>query len=116
MKNVFTVKSLFLYQAMALLLLLTASCSSTRRSIGLEEGWELISESKVNFVTDKDVIEVRSRNMYTAIRFKVEDREVRINELKITFQNGDKLEPSIDDVIPADQYSRVIELAREGRY
>ncbi len=53
--------------------------------------------------------------MYTDIRFKVEDREVRINDLKIYFQNGDKLEPSIDFVIAADQESRIIELSKDGR-
>jgi hypothetical protein len=92
------------------------SCSSSRRSIGVEEGWELISEQKVGFVRDKDEIKVESRNSFTAIRFKVEDKDVKINDVRIYFQNGDKLEPSLDDVIGADQYSREIELARDGRF
>ena len=96
--------------------LVTASCGSSRRTFGLEEGWEVLGERKVNFVRDRDEIEVKSRNMFTDIRFKVEDRDVRINDLKVTFQNGDKLEPAVDDVISANQYSRVIELARDGRY
>ena len=82
----------------------------------MEEGWELLSESKVNFVRDKDEIRINSHNQFTAIRFKVEDREVRINDVKIYFDNGDKLEPNIDEVILADQYSRIIELAKDGRY
>ena len=104
--------------AAILLLVLIAgihSCAS-RRSIGVEEGWELLAERKVNFVRDKDVIDIESRNQFTAIRFKVEDRDVRINDLRIWFDNGDKLEPNVDDVIVADQYSRIIELARDGRY
>lgn len=92
------------------------ACGSSRKVVGLEEGWELLSESKVNFVRDKDEIEVNNRNMFTAIRFKVEDRDIRINDLKIFFQNGDKLEPAIDEIIQADQYSRTIDLALEGRY
>ena len=92
------------------------ACGSSRRSIGVEEGWELLSEKKVNFVRDKDDIHVDSRNQFTAIRFKVEDRDVRINDLKIYFRNGDKLEPKIDDEVPANQFSREIELARDGRY
>jgi hypothetical protein len=92
------------------------SCGSSRRTVGIEEGWEVLAEEKVNFVKDKDEIEVRSRNMFTAIRFTVEDRDIRINDLKVTFQNGDKLEPAIDEVIAADQSSRVIDLALEGRY
>ncbi len=103
-----------------MLLLLSAvmvsSCGTARRSIGIEEGWELLGEKKVNFVRDKDDLPVRSNNQFTAIRFKVEDRDVRLNELKVFFQNGDKLEPALDDVITAGQASRIIELAADGRY
>lgn len=96
-------------------LFLLSSCGSSRRSIGLEEGWELLSERKVNFVRDKDEIVIESRNQFTELRFKVEDRDVRINDLKIYFDNGDKLEPALDEIIPANQSSRIIELARDGR-
>ena len=91
-------------------------CNSSRRSIGIEEGWELLSERKVNFVKDKDEITINNRTPYTAVRFKVEDKDVHINDLTIYFDNGDKLEPNLDEAIPANQYSRVIDLGREGRY
>lgn len=93
-----------------------ASCGSSRRTLAIEEGWEFIGESKVNFVRDRDRIEVNSSNKFTAIRFRVEDRDIRLNELKITFENGDKLEPAIDEVIAADQFSRDIQVATDGRY
>lgn len=92
-----------------------SSCGSSRRTVVVEEGWEKIGEAKVNFVRDRDEIDVASENRYTAIVFMVQDREVRLNDLKIHFTNGDKLEPQLDDVIPADQYSKVIEIDREGR-
>lgn len=94
---------------------LIAGCGSSRRTFGLEEGWELLGERKVNFVRDKDVMEVSSRNMFTAIRFYVEEKDVRINDLKIQFDNGDRIEPALDDVIKAGEQSRVIQLAAEGR-
>lgn len=50
------------------------------------------------------------------MRFKVEDKDIHINDLKVYFQNGDKLEPKINEDIQADQFSRVIDLGREGRY
>ena len=102
------------YAAIAFLLLI--SCSSSRRTLSVEEGWELIGETKVNFVRDKDEITVTSPNQFTAIRFKVEDRDIKLNELKVYFQNGDKLEPAVDELITADQYSRDIELSADGRY
>lgn len=92
------------------------ACSSSRKTLAVEEGWELIGETKVNFVRDKDEITVTSPNQFTALRFKVEDREIKLNDLKVYFQNGDKLEPNIDELIAADQYSRDIELSRDGRY
>jgi len=92
------------------------SCGSSRRSIGLEEGWELLAERKVNFVRDKDEIPIDNKTPFTAIKFKVEDHEVRINDVKIYFQNGDKLEPNMDVTIPANEMSREIEIGGDGRY
>ena len=97
-------------------IVLLGSCHSSRRTVGIEEGWEIIGEQKVNFVRDKDKIVVNNRTLYTAMRFKVERKDIRISDLKIYFQNGDKLEPNIDEDIQAGQLSRVIELGREGRY
>lgn len=99
-----------------LLAVFNFSCSSSRRSIPVEEGWDLLGEQKVDFVKETDVIDVHSSYRFTAIRFKVEKHEVRLSDLKIYYQNGDKLEPAMDDVLPADQYSREIELAQEGKF
>lgn len=90
------------------------SCGSSR-TVAIEEGWEMLAEQKVNFVRDKDEIKVTSRNQFTALKFRVEDKDVRINDLKIYFDNGDKLEPSLDAIIPAGEESKIIELGREGR-
>lgn len=102
---------------LAFLLVVTGlvCCRSSRRAIGIEEGWELLSEQKVNFVRDKDNILVSSRTLYTAMRFKVERRDIHLSDLKIYFQNGDKLEPNINEDIQAGQFSRIIDLGREGR-
>lgn len=98
------------------LFIVASSCGPTRRSISIEEGWDLLGEQKVNFIKDKDVIEVHSSYKFTAIRFKVEGKEVRLNGLKVYYQNGDKLEPALDDIIAADQYSREIELSQDGKF
>jgi hypothetical protein len=69
----------------------------------------------VDFIRDKDQVDVISSNRYTALRFKVEKREIRLNDLNVVYQNGDKLSPVIDELISADQYSRDIELGPEGK-
>jgi len=116
MKKTVHFKALYFTGVFLSAILLLTSCGSSRRTVGIEEGWELLSERKVNFVRDKDEIEIKSRHMFTAIRFAVEDREVQINELKIFFQNGDKLEPALNETINAGQSSRIIDIALEGRY
>jgi len=102
--------------AVMFLVIINASCAPPRRTLALEEGWDLLGEKKVDFVRSTDVIEIHSTYKFTAIRFKVEKHEVRLTRVKISYQNGDKLEPALDDVLPADQYSREIELAQDGKF
>lgn len=116
MKKYISTKSVLLFSALLIFSTLFTSCFSSRNTVAVEEGWEIIGEEKVNFVHDNDVIEVRNRNQFTAIKFMIEEKDVRVNGLQIYFVNGDKLEPAIDDVILANQYSRVINLGAEGRY
>lgn len=114
MKMFTNLKSLFFLSLLLFSVTSLLSCGSSR-TVAIEEGWELLAERKVNFVRDKDEIEVTSRNQFTAIKFRVEEKDVRINDLKIYFDNGDKLEPSLDAIIPAGEESKLIELGREGR-
>ncbi len=91
------------------------SCSTSRRTLAIEEGWELLGESKANFVRDKDQVDVLSPERFTAIRFKVEDKEIHLSNLNVVYQSGDKLNPVMDDDLVADQFSRIIELGAEGK-
>lgn len=101
--------------AFLFLLAFNLSCSSSRRTLAIEEGWELLGELKVDFARDNDKLDINSSTRYTALRFKVENREVKIRDLKVVFANLDKLEPAIDEVIPADEYSKIIELGADGK-
>ena len=109
------IKNNFIIVLFSIVSFVLLACSSSRRTFGLEEGWEILGEQKVAFVRDKDVLEVRSPNQFTAIRFFVEDKDISIKDLKIQFENGDKIEPALDDIIKAGEQSRVIELAADGR-
>ena len=113
MKNIFF-KNIFFGSLLAIISVSLLSCGSTR-TISVEEGWEILGESKVDFVRDKDEIDVRSTNEYTALRFMVENKDTRVNYLRVVFVNGDVLEPLIDDIIGAEQQSKIIELTREGK-
>ena len=91
------------------------SCGSSRRTVAIEEGWEILGELTVNFARDRDILQVNSSSRYSALRFKIEERAVKIQELKIVFANLDKLEPAIDEEVQPDQYSKIIELGPEGK-
>src|SRR5437764_8179806 len=108
-------KNFVLFITIVAVSILLFSCVSSRRIMGLEEGWDLLGTAKVNFIKDKDEIPVRSRNMYTAIRFAVEDKDIHLSEVKIYLNNGDILQPALSDVIKAGEQSRVIDLAADGR-
>ena len=98
-----------------IIILVLGACNSTRRTIAVEEGWDLLGEQKVNFIRDRDAITIYNNNRYTAIRFKVEKKDIILNDLKIVYENGDKLTPTVSDKIVAEQYSREIELGPEGK-
>lgn len=114
MKRVANLSRIFRFYLLFLFFLSVVSCSTTR-SIPIEEGWALLAERKVDFISDKDEIDVSSPSQFTAIKFRVEEKEVHINDLKILFDNGDRLAPALELTIPAGQESKVIELASEGR-
>lgn len=92
-----------------------SACGPSTRTIAVEEGWELIGETKVNFVRDKEEIMVNSTETYTDIRIKVENKPIVIHYLKLVFPNGDKMEPAINNVIQAGQYSSPIHVAQNGK-
>lgn len=75
----------------------------------------MLGELTVNFGRDRDALQINSSSRFSALRFKIEERAVKIQELKVVFANLDKLEPSIDEEVQADQYSKIIELGPDGK-
>lgn len=116
MKPTSTFFSKYLKAALFFSLIATlASCSSSKKNILTPQGWVVLGENKINFVREKDAIKVYSLDPFTDIRFRAEYRAVKISAMTIYFENGDKLSPNIDEVIEADKYSRIINLADNGK-
>ncbi len=92
-----------------------ASCSSSKKSTATPEGWLILGESKANFVREKEVIRIYSPDKYTDIQFRVEGQTVKISDMSIYFDNGDRLTPRIEETIEPGQYSNVINLAENGK-
>ncbi|MEO5966752.1 MAG: hypothetical protein ABIP68_05605 [Ferruginibacter sp.] len=100
--------------ALAFIIFISA-CTSSRKTIAIEEGWDLIGEKTVNFVKDKDIIDVTTSNTYTDIKFQVEKKDIIIKDLNVVYQNGDKLAPAIPDMITAGEMSKIIHLSPGGK-
>lgn len=92
-----------------------SSCSSSKKNVLTPQGWVVIGETKANFIRETDVIKIYSLDRFTDIRFRVEDQAIKLSEMTIYFENGDKLTPNVDNVIEADQYSKIINLADNGK-
>jgi hypothetical protein len=94
---------------------LLVSCSSSKKNMLTPAGWQVISETKADFIRQTEVIKVYSIDRFTDIRFRVDNRAIKISAMTIYFANGDKLSANISDVIQAGDYSRNINLADNGK-
>lgn len=72
--------------------------------------WEVLGSRSVRYGTDRDVISVSSDKWYKGVYFKVTDAPIRLNDMKIYFDNGDKFDVSIRGMIRENGHSRTIEL------
>jgi hypothetical protein len=72
--------------------------------------WEVLGSRSVRYGTDHDVIAVSSDKWYKGIYFKVTDAPIKINDMKVYFDNGDKFDVSIRGMIRENGHSRTIEL------
>lgn len=115
MKITFPFRNLLKLTLFFSVVIVSFSCGSTRNSIAVEEGWELLGETKAGFIRETDVVNVNSRNQFTALRFKVEGAEIKLSALDVYFESGDRLSPAVDESLAAGQESRLIELAADGR-
>ncbi len=100
--------------AIVMIVTVVTSCSSTK-TVAIEQGWDLLGEQKVNFVRDNDKISVYTQTLYTAVKFQVITKDVRISYVNIIYPNGDKLNPAIDEDISAGSFSKEIELDPLGK-
>jgi hypothetical protein len=83
---------------------------AANRSLTSPNAWEVLGTRSVRYGTDHDVISVSSEKWYKGIYFKVTDAPIRINDMKVYFDNGDKFDVSIRGMIRENGHSRTIEL------
>jgi hypothetical protein len=72
--------------------------------------WEVLGSRSVRYGTDKDVITVSDDKWYKGIYFKVTEAPIKINDMKVYFDNGDKFDVSMRSMIKQNGHTRTIEL------
>src|SRR5258708_30543615 len=81
-----------------------------------EKGWVELGSRKVDFKGDHDTIEVgRSEGRFSAIRLKVEDGDMVLEKMKVTFGDGSTFEPDTRAEFKEGSRSRVIDLPKKDR-
>ena len=60
-----------------------SSCSASKKTMLTPEGWVVIGETKANFIRETDVIKIYSLDKFPDIRFRVEDRAIKVSEMTI---------------------------------
>lgn len=73
-------------------------------------GWHKIGETRVDFKTERDAIDILGANRFSAIRLKVEDAPVDLVGAEAYYESGDKQDLKLYTSIKAPGESDVINL------
>lgn len=73
-------------------------------------GWHKIGEASVTFKTEKDEFLIMGADRFRAIRIKVTDAPVHIEDMQVHYDGGDKEDISVRSDFKAGGQSRIINL------
>lgn len=101
----------FMLAASSLMLL---SFTSVKNSIE-QNRWRFIADKNVRYGPDHDVIHVTGNDNYRQLKLRVTDAPLKINDMKVHFENGETYDVSIRNQIRQGGESRVIDLPGGSR-
>lgn len=77
--------------------------------------WRFIGDKWVNFGVERDVIVVKGNDNYRQIKLKVTDGPLRMIDMDIFFENGEKMNVPIKNRFKQGDESRLIDLPGGSR-
>jgi hypothetical protein len=87
-----------------------------RRSVWDSSGWTLLGERTVSGGADKDFIRVSERRgPFTRLMMVVEEGDIRMDKIIITYENGRKHSPKVRHEFREGQRTRAIDLTGDVR-
>ena len=102
--------------AMVLSVASTASFAKDKKKGSKEEGWVELGSRKVDFKGDHDTIEVGAdAGRFSRISFDVEDGDLIMDRVKITFRDGTVHKPDVKHEFKEGARSRAIDLPGDAR-
>ncbi len=73
-------------------------------------GWHKIGETTVDFQKDRDEVKVLGADRFSALKFKVTDAPIDLQDLEVWFENGTKQDVQVRTPLEVGKESRVIDL------
>ena len=73
-------------------------------------GWHKIAETNVDFKKVRDEVSIIGADRFSAIRFKVVDAPIDLQDLEVYYESGDKQDITVRTPIQINGESRVIDL------
>jgi len=77
--------------------------------------WKFIADKNVRFGIDHDVIIVTGNDAYRQLKLRVTDAPLKINDMKVHFENDDVFDVSVKSELRKGSESRVIDLPGGSR-
>lgn len=74
------------------------------------QGWRFIGDKWAAYGPDRDVLRVGGNDAFRQIKIKVTNGPLRIDDIDIHFENGEKMNVPLKNAFKAGQESRVIDL------
>jgi hypothetical protein len=93
---------------------LLMSFSGTDETTG-QPRWRFIADKNVRYGPDHDVIHVTGNDNYRQLKLRVTDAPLKINDMKVHFENGEVFDVAIRNQIRQGGESRVIDLPGGSR-
>ncbi|MEO5675315.1 MAG: hypothetical protein ABIQ74_11780 [Chitinophagales bacterium] len=103
----------------AVLAIVALGYTATAQKVAVETdntaGWHKIAETVANLKMDRDEVLVTGADHFKAIKLKVTDAPVEITDLTVVFENEQRQEIEVRNLINAGDHTRVIDLDGQNR-
>lgn len=103
----------------AVLAIVALGYTATAQKVAVETdntaGWHKIAETVANLKMDRDEVLVTGADHFKSIKLRVTDAPVEITDLTVVFENEQKQEIEVRNLIKAGDHTRVIDLDGQNR-